>query len=120
MLEGRAGEAVSLADETLQRAESQAGLFHLVATLNRIRGGALMQQRRLEEAELALDESVREARATNGDHALALALDGLVALKQLRGEPTDSLAAERDAIFERLGILAAPAVPVGTAIAVAG
>jgi hypothetical protein len=68
----------------------------------------------------ALDESIRKARQTLGDHELALALDALTVLKRLTGTATESFEDERDAILERLGVIRTPAIPLGSAVALAG
>jgi hypothetical protein len=52
------------------------------------------------------------ARARGADHEVALTLDALLALHQVAGEGYDeALEEERDAIFDRLGVVALPNVP---------
>ena len=73
----------------------------------------------LEGAGTALDESLRLARLEDenfgirsADYETALTLDALVRLRSLTGEPADELEAERDGIFERLGVVKVPEPPL--------
>ena len=112
VFEGAAGEALALVARTLARAETFEGIFVLVPTLERIRGQALMQLGRLEEARVALGESIRRGRLDDADFEVALALDSLAALGRLEGKPTRAVERERDEIFGRLGVVATPEIPL--------
>jgi hypothetical protein len=80
--------------------------------LLRVRGCALMQLGRMTEARAALDESLSEARARGAEYEVALALDALVVLGRLAGDETTTLDEERTTIFERLGVVATPELPL--------
>jgi class 3 adenylate cyclase/tetratricopeptide (TPR) repeat protein len=111
VLEGESGAALELADSALERARAlEAGL--VIAMLLRVRGSALLQLGRIEEAHGALDESLSEARARGADYEAALALDSLRVLGRLTGDETAVCDEERSAIFERLGVVAVPALPL--------
>jgi tetratricopeptide (TPR) repeat protein len=112
VLEGLPERARDLAVGTLGVARSQPGVSQLVPMLERVRGAALVQLGELDEAEEALEESMRAARERKADYELALALDALVTLRALRDEPSEVLEAERDEIFERLDVVSVPAVPL--------
>jgi tetratricopeptide (TPR) repeat protein len=109
---GRADEALELAVETLRRAGTGEGVFILMPMLERVRGLALMQLGRLEEARAALVESERRARADSADYEVALALDALVTLGLLEGRPAEKTERERDRIFGRLGVVRTPRIPL--------
>jgi len=115
VLAGAGEEALALAAEALTRAETTPGVSVVVANLHRLRAWALMQAGDLEGAGEALDESLRLARLEDenfgirsADYESALTLDALARLQSLTGEPADELEAERDAIFERLGVVKVP------------
>jgi len=119
VLAGAGEDALSLAAEALARAETTPGVSVVVANLHRLRAWALMQAGDLEGAGTALDESLRLARLEDenfgirsADYETALTLDALVRLRSLTGEPADELDAERDGIFERLGVVKVPEPPL--------
>ncbi|MFL5920002.1 MAG: AAA family ATPase [Gaiellaceae bacterium] len=112
-------EALTLAAEALGRAEDTPGVSVVVANLHRLRACALMQAGDLEGAGEALAESLRLARLEDenfgirsADYEIALTLGAIVRLRSLTGEPADELESERDAIFERLGVVAVPEPPL--------
>jgi class 3 adenylate cyclase/tetratricopeptide (TPR) repeat protein len=111
VLQGESEAALALADSALRRAQAlEAGL--VIAMLLRVRGGALVQAGRLDEAREALDESLSEARARGADYEAALALDSLGVLGRLTGDETSACDEERSAIFDRLGVVAVPELPL--------
>jgi tetratricopeptide (TPR) repeat protein len=121
VLAGAGDAALPLAEETLRRAEGMRGVSVVVATLHRLRGWGYMQAKRLHEAREALDESLRVAQLEgenfglrSTEYEIALTLDALVRLGTLTGEPTDELAARRDAILARLGVVGVPEPPLET------
>jgi hypothetical protein len=88
------------------------GLPLLEARLHRLRGWGYMQTSRLDEARETLAESLRLAQLESenfgfwsADYEIALTLSALVRFATLTGEPTDDLAARRDAILARLGVV---------------
>jgi class 3 adenylate cyclase/tetratricopeptide (TPR) repeat protein len=119
VLAGAGEEALSLAVEALAKAETTPGVSVVVANLHRLRAWGLMQAGDLEGAGKALDESLRLARLEDenfgirsADYEIALTLDALARLRSLTREPADELEAERDAIFERLGVVKVPEPPL--------
>jgi tetratricopeptide (TPR) repeat protein len=79
----------------------------------RIRGYALAQLRRLDEARAAFDQSLEAARSLGQDLDVAVALDALTQLSGMVGSaPSAEAGLERDAILERLGIDALPEAPL--------
>lgn len=109
VLEGSADHALQAADRTLERSRDFDGIFPLRPTLHRMRGLALLQLGRLDEARTALSESLEGAREAGADYEVALALEALVTLD---GENRESAERERDAIFARLGVVATPEFPL--------
>ena len=77
-----------------------------------MRGLALLQLGRFDEAHAALDESVESARKAGADYEVALALDALAVLCEFDGENPETAERERDAIFARLGVVATPEFPL--------
>ena len=112
VLEGSSADALDHAERTLERSAAFEGIFPLGPTLHRVRGIALLQLGRFDEARAALDESLEGARKAGADYEVALVLDALVALGRLEGENTEPAERERDAIFARLGVVATPDVPL--------
>jgi class 3 adenylate cyclase/tetratricopeptide (TPR) repeat protein len=117
--EGRSEEALSLADEYLGKAAGIEGVSVQIAMLHRLRGWSLIESGDLEAGRAALDESLRLAtlrdenfsiRST--DYEAALTLDALAELGRLDGGTTEGLEDRRDAILERLGVVAIPKLPL--------
>ena len=112
VLEGAGAEALALAAEVLDRAETIPGVSVIVASLHRLRGWAYLQTGETDKAREALDESLRLARLEgenfgirSADYEIALTLGALVPLGRLTDEPVDELQTERDAILRRLGVV---------------
>jgi len=112
VVEGSAAEALDRADRTFERSAAFDGIFPLGPTLHRVRGLALLQLSRFDEARSALDESLESARKAGADYEAALALDALTVLGRLEGENPETAERERDAIFARLGVVATPEFPL--------
>jgi predicted ATPase/class 3 adenylate cyclase len=119
VLEGDGVSALPLAAEALARAETISGVSVVVTHLHRTCGWAHMQAGDLEAARASLDESLRFARLEgenfgimSADYEVALTLNALARLHRLTGETADELAAERDAILEKLGVLSIPEPPL--------
>lgn len=110
--EGESRVALELAADALERTKATPGVDILAAMLHRLRGWALMQQKDIEGARVAFDESLRLARVQGGnigmrsaDYELALTLDALDQLGELVGDPTVDLEHERDALVAKLSVL---------------
>ncbi|MDQ1456732.1 MAG: hypothetical protein QOH28_2352, partial [Actinomycetota bacterium] len=106
-LSGDAAGALSLADDTLQTAKAEGGVAPEVPLLERVRAEALWSLGKVEAAGRALIASVDAARSRAAEYELALALDVLVRMPELRAyfENVDALLAERADVFERLGVV---------------
>jgi hypothetical protein len=119
VLAGDAEEALRRADDTLEAEPPPV----VTAMVQRCRGYAFAQFGRLEEAAAVLAESLRSAQADAGDDAeaesyeLALALEAVGRLAELRGVDDGGAAERSEAIFSRLGVIARQAVPLPAAAA---
>ncbi|MFO1413744.1 MAG: tetratricopeptide repeat protein [Burkholderiales bacterium] len=98
---------------------AQAGLAKLapdaklVSLLQRVRGHALMRTGDLAGARQALEASLALARTRKDLQETVLSLHSLLALLRVAGEPAPgALAAEYDALVQRLAIRSLPALPV--------
>ena len=108
VLEGRHQEALEVASEC-RDAAAKAPVGGVEALIERSIGYALCQGRRQEPARLHFDESLRIARELNVQYEVALTLRAMAAT----GLPErEDLAAESDAILERLGVISLPTVPL--------
>src|SRR5207248_1284234 len=101
---GEAQEAVALLQDALSRASATGGGSPQIPLLYRELGGALMQLGRGEEAERALQESLKDARSRRAVYEGALTLLALATLKAQREEPFPEEAEARQ-ILEGLGVI---------------
>jgi class 3 adenylate cyclase/tetratricopeptide (TPR) repeat protein len=118
VLQGCAEEALERSTGALQRAASLGGVHPAVPALHRTRAYALMQMVRLDEANAALEESLRAGRRRKADYEVALTLRAALELASLQGiRPTPEIEDESRAILERLMVAAIATVPLpaGTA-----
>ena len=114
-MQGRSAQALELATEALVRSETLGG--PATPQLQRVRGCALAQLGRLSEAREALQESVAGARDREAEYEEALALHGLARIAAMEEMPDAlELEAHYRAIFERLGVVAPPVIPIGQAL----
>jgi tetratricopeptide (TPR) repeat protein len=106
-LSGDAAAALALADATLRTAKAEGGISPEVPLLERVRAEALWALGEVEGAGRALTASVDAARARGAAYELALALDGLARMPELRAnfEDVDALLTERDEVLKRLGVV---------------
>jgi class 3 adenylate cyclase/tetratricopeptide (TPR) repeat protein len=118
VLQRQPAAALRLAEETLERAAASDDAVVTVCILKRVRGCAFLQLGRDEEGAGALQESLDFARsrrsdfgAKSADYEIAITLD-VVVRSQSAGERARELVQERDAIFERLDVVAPPEVPL--------
>jgi tetratricopeptide (TPR) repeat protein len=103
VMAGRSAEALELAE--LIPTTRRAALVH------RVRGLALAQLGRRQEAEQALQAALADARATSDDLEAAQALDALCRINAL-GADRLALVRERDALLRRLGLPSLPLPPL--------
>jgi len=114
-MQGRSTQALELATEALARSEALGG--PATPQLQRVRGCAFAQLGRLSEAREALQESVVGARGREAEYEEALALQALARIGAIEGSSdAPELEARYRAIFERLGVVAAPVIPIGDAV----
>jgi tetratricopeptide (TPR) repeat protein len=114
-IQGRSTQALELSTEALVRSETLGG--PATPQLQRVRGCALAQLERLSEARVALQESVAGAREREAEYEEALALQGLARIAAMEERPdAPEFEARYRAIFERLGVVAAPVIPIGEAL----
>jgi tetratricopeptide (TPR) repeat protein len=110
-MQGRSTQALELSTEALARSETLGG--PATPQLQRVRGCALAQLGRLPEAREALEESAAGARAREAEYEEALALQGLARIGAIE-ESSDAaeLEVRYRAIFERLGVVTVPVIPI--------
>lgn len=107
-------QALTRATDALDRASAIGSMKILRAILERLRGYALVQKGDLELAQSSLDESVRLAREANAEYELALTLQAKSRLETLAGrhDEAKTLVARCEEIFQRLGVVSTPEVPL--------
>jgi len=115
VLSGEGEAALELVDDVGARAQSTDAGPILGPTICRLRGWALMQLGRIDEARAAFDDSRNQTIRRGDEYQLALALEGLAAVARATGDDARALETERRSILERLGIETTPAVPLGAA-----
>ncbi len=108
VFEGSHGRALELGLACREPA-ARSPVGGLEALIERTIGYALCQQRRREEAQPHLDESLRLARDLHADFEVALTLRAMAAVG---GADAGERRAESDAILERLGVESVPPVPL--------
>ena len=112
VLAGDPAEALNQADETLQAIEETGAGAVLRSLLHRLRGYALMQSGDLEAASDSLERSLEAARGANETYELALTLEAVARLAELRGEDGAAAANESKTLLAGLGVVSTPAVPL--------
>ncbi|PWU24072.1 MAG: hypothetical protein C5B48_07520 [Candidatus Rokuibacteriota bacterium] len=117
---GESAEALGRAEETLERATDLEDGLVATCILKRLRGCALLQLDRAEEGARELEACVALVRdrrsdfgAKSADYEIAITLDAMIRSGS-GGRAEAGLARERDAIFERLGVVAPPELPVSS------
>jgi class 3 adenylate cyclase/tetratricopeptide (TPR) repeat protein len=105
---GEAEEALARADDIAASSPARNGDASASA-LARLRGYALALLGRAVSAQGSVDESLRAARERGDQYDEALAVDALIRLAEIRGQPAEpDLLARRDDLFLSLGIRAVP------------
>jgi class 3 adenylate cyclase/tetratricopeptide (TPR) repeat protein len=111
LLQGNTHDALALIS-VIERNKGEE-MTLLRPLLLRLRGYALAQAGRLDEARETLEESVAQSRASGAEHEVVFALDALARVASLTGTPLDdALLAEREEILDRLGIVSLPVIPL--------
>ena len=112
VMNGHADEALTLVAEIMARAAPDPS-GAASAVLHRIRGYALAQRGRTEEAKEAFTASLDAARSLRYEKAITL--DALIWLAGHTGQPADTEVLDaRAALFGTLGVAATPTVPFTT------
>jgi tetratricopeptide (TPR) repeat protein len=102
---GDAEAALRTIEESEAR-HSRAGSTVQGALLHRVRGYALAQLGRLDDARHAFDQSVSVGRTHNAEYEVALTLRALSQLARIEGSRAAALEAESAVILDRLGVVA--------------
>jgi class 3 adenylate cyclase/tetratricopeptide (TPR) repeat protein len=109
---GEPADALARADETLHATEETGSGAPLRALLHRLRGYALAQTRDLEGADEALRQSLETARAADETYEVALTLEAIARLAELRSEDNSAEAKESATLLARLGVVSTPSIPL--------
>ena len=112
VLEGRAAEALALADTTLQASMQEDDDPPDAALLHRVRGYAFLQLGDADAARAAFDASLASARARDADYEVALTLAALATAAVDDPERADGFGRESAALLARLGVRSLPGVPM--------
>ncbi|HVL89586.1 MAG TPA: adenylate/guanylate cyclase domain-containing protein [Actinomycetota bacterium] len=106
--------AMTVAEDAMKAAGNEAGSAVMRAALHRWIGYALAQASRYAQAQDAVDESIMIARASGASFEEALSHEAWVRIAGLTGNDAerDEHDAEARAIFERLGVVWTPSVPL--------
>ncbi len=113
ILEGRADDALELADRLLAEVVAH-GSGRGTALIERVRGYALAQHGDVVGARAAFEVSRASAEALDADYEMALTLDGLRSVAVLSDDQSGAVAlsAKVDELTEKLGIVRLPVVPM--------
>jgi class 3 adenylate cyclase/tetratricopeptide (TPR) repeat protein len=110
---GHHAAALRWATDTLERASEVSGTVVLQATLQRLRGYAMLQANDPAGAQSCLEESLRLGRAAGAEYEVAMSLEALARLALAAGRASaGDFLAEARLIFERLGVVSTPQVPL--------
>jgi class 3 adenylate cyclase/tetratricopeptide (TPR) repeat protein len=109
---GDPADAIARTEETLQATEETDAGATLRALLHRLRGYALAQSGDFEAADEALRQSLETARAADETYEVALTLEAIARLAELRGIDGSAEARESSALLARLGVVSTPQVPL--------
>jgi len=117
VMQGYGPHVLETIDETLEKAAKIGGLRPVEALVHRMRGWALAQRGDTDAALEAFAESERIATTAHALFEEALAFEAIANVLGARGEPAEEQAQRAKQIFEQLGVVATPSVPL---LAVAG
>lgn len=112
MLQGDLENALTACDASLQRARTIGGVPPQVPLLYRVKGWALLQAGRPDDARRAFEESLEAARSRQADFEIALSLHAKAALARSTGTWDEDAERESRSLFERLGVVRVPGIPV--------
>ena len=104
-------EALAVVGAALAAIRESGGGSLQNALAHRIRGYALEQLGRTDEALAAFEQSLELARAADETYELAVTLDAIGALKARTGADGSAEAAEARGLLARLGVVSTPEIP---------
>jgi class 3 adenylate cyclase/tetratricopeptide (TPR) repeat protein len=110
---GRGEDALAIADDIEARAATTEGGALMEAGVCRVRGWGLLQRGVRSQAATQFRESSLLAEARRDDFQVTQALDGLLATLDRGDAEYDNVAARRDELLQRLGIIRTPPIPTG-------
>ena len=113
VLQGRADAALEITQRLLAAVPSTDPAIPLVL---RVRGYAFALSGERGAAGQALCRSLAAGRAMGADHDVAFALEALLRSGLTDGRSTQEIESERDELFDRLGIVAVPEVPLAAGV----
>ena len=102
---GESTEALRRVGEALARDETMGGVSVQAPLLHRLRGQALMQLGRTEEARASLEESLRTAEARKASFEEALTLRALAQLAEMTGSSDAAAARRSEQILTELDVV---------------
>jgi predicted ATPase/class 3 adenylate cyclase len=111
VFQGRSDEAIDLASACLKRTTAEGGAPQ-DSLLHRLLAYAHAQRGEWQEAEQDLLSSLETARARNARHEVAHTLDATARIAEAQGSSDTAARAEADALYESLGIVFVPTVPL--------
>jgi tetratricopeptide (TPR) repeat protein len=111
VLQGRAAEALERVSAALIEAEALEGVSVQTPLLQRIRGYALMQVARREEAAEAFEISLAVAEARQAPYDVALTLRAMAQLARAQGKDASATEVRSEKLLAELGVVAVPDVP---------
>jgi tetratricopeptide (TPR) repeat protein len=109
--QGRSEDAIELTTACLKRTTAGGGATQ-DPLLHRVRGYAYAQRAEWEPAERDFNRSLEIAKARNARHEVAHALDAMARVAEARGGSDPAARAQADELYEALGIVFVPAVPL--------
>lgn len=113
VFEGGSGPALALCDEVFEQVEAMSGMPDLLAGFHRLRGYAALQAGHIVLAQDSLDEALFQATNAGLPFEEALALEALSREAQVTGrKQNEDLGARAQSIFEALGVVRTPSVPL--------
>jgi tetratricopeptide (TPR) repeat protein len=116
VLRGEHEAALDLATQALDRAAGTGATSNVQAMLHRLQGYALLQGGDHVLAQDSLDESLHLARKTKAAFELALTLEAWARMARLTGRDPARYEKEATEIFDRLGVVTTPEIPLPKAM----
>jgi tetratricopeptide (TPR) repeat protein len=112
VFEGNGPSALPQIDEMIERAARIGGLPPVEALLRRVKGWALTQAGNVTDAMSSFEESVRIAEAADARFEAAVTRAAMADVLRSCGQPTGDLDARAREVFDQIGVIARPQVPL--------